>query len=215
MIGTDFVAQRSYTPPAASAADYLRMLDATGMAYGVLFQVSVHGADNAVMLDVLRAQRDRLRGVAVVTPDVTDVELGRLADARVVGLRLNTLSGGGFGFDHIDRYEEICAELGWHLQLLTDTRRLEEVGSRIFRADLPCCRLPRARLRGRGHRRRAAAGRTADRPPLGRHPGEGPGAPRRRLGDVRRPRIQPHRAPVDGRQRLPATLLNEPSLAFS
>ena len=137
VIGTDFVAQRSYTPPAASAADYLRMLDATGMAYGVLIQVSVHGADNAVMLDVLRAQRDRLRGVAVVTPDVTDLELGRLADAGVVGLRLNTLSGGGFGFDHIDRYEEICAELGWHLQLLTDTRRLEEVGSRISRVSVP------------------------------------------------------------------------------
>ena len=137
VVGTDFVARRSYTPPPAPAADYLRMLDATGMTYGVLIQVSVHGADNTLMLDVLRAHRDRLRGVAVVAPDVAEVELARLAEAGVVGLRLNTLSGGGFGFDRIDRYEAICAEMGWHLQLLTNTRRLEEVAPRISRLRVP------------------------------------------------------------------------------
>lgn len=137
VIGTDLIAERSYTPPPASAEDYLRMLDATGMSYGVLIQVSVHGADNSEMLDVLRAHRDRLRGVAVVAPDVTDLELARLAEAGVVGLRLNTLSGGGFGFDRIDRYEAICAELGWHLQLLTNTRRLKEVAPRVARLNVP------------------------------------------------------------------------------
>ena len=137
VIGTDFTARRSYTPPPAPATEYLRMLDATGMTYGVLIQVSVHGADNTLMLDVLRAHRERLRGVAVVAPDVADVELARLAAAGVVGLRLNTLSGGGFGFDRIDRYEAICAEMGWHLQLLTNTRRLQEVAPRIARLGVP------------------------------------------------------------------------------
>ena len=37
------------------------MLDATGMTYGVLIQVSVHGADNSVMLGVLAAHRGRDR----------------------------------------------------------------------------------------------------------------------------------------------------------
>lgn len=137
VIGTGFITQRSYTPPPASAADYLRMLAATGMTYGVLIQVSVHGADNTLMLEVLRAHRDRLRGVAVVGPDVADVELARLADSGVVGLRLNTLSGGGFGFDRLDRYQAICAEMGWHLQLLTNTRRLGEVASRISQLSVP------------------------------------------------------------------------------
>lgn len=137
VVGPEFIEQRSYTPPSASGPEYLRMLDATGMTYGVLIQVSVHGADNSVMLDVLAAHRDRLRGVAVVAPDVTDTELARLADTGVVGLRLNTLSGGGFGFDRIDRYEGICAEMGWHLQLLTNTRRLESVASRIAALRVP------------------------------------------------------------------------------
>ncbi len=137
VVGDTFVERRSYTPPPAPGPEYLRMLDATGMTYGVLIQVSVHGADNSVMLGVLAAHRDRLRGVAVVAPDVRDTELGRLADAGVVGLRLNTISGGGFGFDRIDRYEAICAEMGWHLQLLTSTRRLEPVASRIARLRVP------------------------------------------------------------------------------
>src|SRR6201999_3161491 len=89
VVGEEFVERRSYTPPPAPGREYLRMLDATGMTYGVLVQVSVHGADNSVMLGVLAAHRDRLRGVAVVAPDVCDTELGRLADAGVVGLRLN------------------------------------------------------------------------------------------------------------------------------
>ena len=113
VVGDTFVGRRSYTPPPAPGSEYLRMLD------------------------VLRAHRDRLRGVAVVAPGVADAELGRLADAGVVGLRLNTISGGGFGFDRIDRYEAICAEMGWHLQLLTSTRRLEPVASRIASLRVP------------------------------------------------------------------------------
>src|SRR4051794_8635589 len=75
------VATRSYTPPEAEPAAYLRMLDATGMAHGVLVQVSVHGTDNRRMVEVLEANRSRLRGIAVVDPDVPDAELERLKAA--------------------------------------------------------------------------------------------------------------------------------------
>jgi Amidohydrolase len=60
------VENRSYTPPAALAPAYLGMLDCTGMAYGVLVQVSVHGTDNRLMVETPRANRDRPRGIAVV-----------------------------------------------------------------------------------------------------------------------------------------------------
>ena len=61
-----FVAERSYTPPEASPQAYLEMLDATGMTYGVLTQVSVHGFDNRRLCETLRANRRRLRGIAVI-----------------------------------------------------------------------------------------------------------------------------------------------------
>jgi 2-pyrone-4,6-dicarboxylate lactonase len=137
VVGTEFVASRSYTPPPAAPTDYIGMLDATGMTYGVLVQISVHGTDNSVMLDTLTDHRDRLRGIAVVAPDVGDAELDRLRAAGVVGLRLNTLSGGGVGFNELDRYDAICAEMGWHLQFLTNTRHLANAGDHLRALTVP------------------------------------------------------------------------------
>jgi predicted TIM-barrel fold metal-dependent hydrolase len=90
-----FVAGRAYTPPAASARDYLAMLDATGMTYGVLTQVSVHGTDNRLMAETLLAHRQRLRGIAVIPLDCPEREKAALKDAGVVGLRMKGLYGGG------------------------------------------------------------------------------------------------------------------------
>ena len=98
-----FVEARSYTPPGAPAAAYLRMLDAAGMAYGVLVQVSVHGTDNRLLVETLRANPKRLRGIAVVALDAPERDLAALKDAGVVGLRLNVLYGGGIGFDQVER----------------------------------------------------------------------------------------------------------------
>src|SRR5438105_2656166 len=67
-----YVESRSYTPPEAPPEAYLGMLDALGLDRGVLVQVSVHGADNRRMTEALRAHPARLRGVAVVRPDVSD-----------------------------------------------------------------------------------------------------------------------------------------------
>jgi 2-pyrone-4,6-dicarboxylate lactonase len=137
VVGTTFVENRSYTPPPASGEQYLGMLDAVGMTYGVLIQVSVHGTDNDVMLKVVDENRDRLRAIAVVGPDVSDSELSRLAANNVVGLRLNTLAGGGIGLDKLARYNSICREMGWHLQFLTNTRHLAEVYSSLSELSVP------------------------------------------------------------------------------
>jgi predicted TIM-barrel fold metal-dependent hydrolase len=131
------VGHRSFTPPPATACSYLAMLDATGMTYGVLVQVSVHGTDNTLLLETLRAHPGRLRGVAVVDPGVGDRELAELHDAGVTGVRINTLTGGGVGFGALDRLEAICAEHGWHLQLFTDAATLAPLASRLARLRVP------------------------------------------------------------------------------
>lgn len=137
IVGTTFVESRSYTPPPASGEQYFAMLDAIGMTYGVLVQISVHGTDNDVMLKVVDENRDRLRAVAVVGPDVSDSELSELAANNVVGLRLNTLAGGGIGLDKLARYNDICAEMGWHLQFLTNTRHLAATHRELSRLTVP------------------------------------------------------------------------------
>lgn len=132
-----YVAGRSYTPPPAPAAAYLAMLDATCMTHGVLVQVSVHGTDNRLMRETLAANRARLRGIAVAPPDLPARDWRAMAETGVVGLRINTLFGGGVGFDTLDRYEAICAEHGWHLQFLTDVRKLGKLAARLGRLRVP------------------------------------------------------------------------------
>ena len=132
-----FVRPRSYTPPPATAEDYLAMLDATGMTYGVLVQVSVHGTDNRLLLAALRAHRQRLRGVAVIPLGLPDADLAALQEAGVVGLRVNVLYGGGVGLQEVEAYGALAREMGWHLQFLLDARDLPPVATRLARLPVP------------------------------------------------------------------------------
>lgn len=128
---------RSYTPPAATPAAYLHMLDATGMSHGVLVQVSVHGVDNRHLLQTLKAQPERLRGIAVMPLGLPEREYEEARSAGVVGLRLNVLYGGGIGFDTLEDYGALAKEMGWHLQFLVDTRDLPRLAPRIERLPVP------------------------------------------------------------------------------
>lgn len=137
VIGTDWIAARSYTPHPAPADAYLRMLDATGMTYGVLIQVSVHGTDNTLVRDALKANRTRLRGIAVTPHDQPAAAWRSLAEAGVVGLRLNTTTGGGVGVSALAEYEAVCAEMGWHLQFLVGPELIPSLAPKIARLRVP------------------------------------------------------------------------------
>src|SRR3954453_3718265 len=83
---------RRYAPSYdAPAAAYLGMLDRNGMSHGVLVQPSFLGTDNSYLLEALRREPRRLRGIAVVAPETAPNELRRLDRAGVVGLRLNLI----------------------------------------------------------------------------------------------------------------------------
>ncbi|MBV7486569.1 amidohydrolase [Bordetella sp. BOR01] len=137
VIGTQWIEHRSYTPHPAPPAAYLSMLDATGMSYGVLIQVSVHGTDNSLLRDTVKANLDRLRGIAVIPHDLGQADLRDLKDAGIVGLRLNTTTGGGVGVDALADYEAICREMGWHLQFLVNAEQLPALAPRIARLRVP------------------------------------------------------------------------------
>lgn len=132
-----FVAERSYTPPEAPLDRYLAMLDATGMSYGVLVQVSVHGTDNRALLAALASHRDRLKGIAVIPLGLPDRELANLSAAGIVGLRINVLYGGGVGLESVESYGALCREMGWHLQFLLDARILPTLAATLGRLPVP------------------------------------------------------------------------------
>jgi 2-pyrone-4,6-dicarboxylate lactonase len=131
------VANRSYTPPEATEEQYLAMLDGTRMTYGVLVQVSIYGTDNSCMLEVLKSHPERLRGIAVVSPDVSDQELEQLDAAGVRGLRINVLFKGGSNLDEMERLACRIKDLNWHIQLLMDVRHLPELMPRVRKLPVP------------------------------------------------------------------------------
>jgi len=138
VIGPRLLAERSYTPTTVATPEaYLAMLDATGMAHGVLIQVSVHGSDNSLMLHTLKANPQRLRGIAVVSHEASENELRTLKEAGVAGLRLNATTAGGVGLSQLDRYEAICVELGWHLQFLVHADMLAALAPRLSALRVP------------------------------------------------------------------------------
>ncbi|MPW22097.1 amidohydrolase family protein [Paraburkholderia sp. CNPSo 3157] len=125
---------RAYTPYEATAQAYLRMLDEVGCAFGVLVQVSVHGQDNTLMLDTMRAHGDRLRGVVVPSLSLADADYQAMNDAGAVGMRINAMhAGGGISFDQLDEYDALACDWGWHLQMLVDARQLVELAPRLSR----------------------------------------------------------------------------------
>ncbi len=87
-----FVEGRRYTPGyEAPAARYVEVLERAGVRHGVLVQPSFLGTDNTCLLAGLRAFPDRLRGVAVVAPEIADADLEAMDAAGVRGIRYNLI----------------------------------------------------------------------------------------------------------------------------
>ncbi|GGM17140.1 amidohydrolase family protein [Pseudomonas asuensis] len=81
---------RRYSPDYdALVESYLAHLEHCGLSHGVLVQPSFLGINNNFMVAALRVYPERLRGTAVVSPEVSDAELDELEKAGVVGVRLN------------------------------------------------------------------------------------------------------------------------------
>jgi predicted TIM-barrel fold metal-dependent hydrolase len=135
---------RSYTPPDAPLEKYLDMLDSIGFARGVLVQGSAHGRDNSAMLDALKRQPARLRGVAVADASVSPKELRAWNAGGVRGLRFNHFFRdgqlhyrGGVPLTEAGKLAALMAELGWHLQLWIDVKDLPQTIPVLKRLGLP------------------------------------------------------------------------------
>lgn len=127
---------RSYSPPEASLEQYRAMLTAMGFDRGVLVQPSVHGSDNRSMVDALKRDPQRLRGIAVVDPSVSEAELDALDAAGVRGLRINVLFAGGTDLAATEKLAARIAPRGWHIQLLVDVGTMPDFGVRF--GSFPC-----------------------------------------------------------------------------
>lgn len=132
--GLPLAPDRRYSPAGeAPLAEYLRVLDGAGMTNAVLIQPSFLGVDNSHMVRALQEAGGRLRGIAMVNPDVPAAELDRLAGAGVVGIRLNLADTqrDDLSDPAWRRLFERIAPLGWQVEIHAESRRLPSIIERI------------------------------------------------------------------------------------
>ncbi len=134
------VGERRYAPDYdASIADYLAMLDRNGMARGVLIQPSFLGTDNGYMVSALRQAPERLRGIAVLAPEAEAGTMRALAEAGVVGLRLNLIGrpDPDFGTPVWQGHLARAKDLGWQIEVQAEARRLGRLLPPLIAAGVP------------------------------------------------------------------------------
>ncbi len=136
-----FTPERTYTPPEASLEAYQHLHKTLGIERGVLVQPSVYGLDNSATRAALRTlhQQERdYRGVAVVSPEITEDQLDELHQEGFRGVRLNLLFKGGLQWRDVVVLSERLAARHWHLQFLVDVAEVDELEQRIMRLPTHC-----------------------------------------------------------------------------
>ncbi len=118
--GLPLSGERRYAPAYdATLDDYLALLNVHGMTHAVLVQPSFLGTDNRYLLRALSAAGERLRGVAVVAPDIAASELAEMQRRGVTGIRLNLMEQAlpDLGAQPWASLLDHVARLGWHVEL--------------------------------------------------------------------------------------------------
>jgi predicted TIM-barrel fold metal-dependent hydrolase len=127
---------RSYTPQILTIADWQLYAEAAGIARGVLVQPSVYGLDNSVMLRAIAGDPQRLRGIAVVAPDISAEALRELDAAGVRGIRINTRNKAGVALEAVGELLDKVAPLGWSVQFQLRAEQLADVAA-LERGETP------------------------------------------------------------------------------
>jgi hypothetical protein len=84
-----YAPERKYTPCDAGKDRLFALRDFLGFTRNVIVQATCHGSDNRALVDALIAAGGRARGVATVTPSISDGDLAALHAAGVRGVRFN------------------------------------------------------------------------------------------------------------------------------
>jgi 2-pyrone-4,6-dicarboxylate lactonase len=121
--------ERKYTPCDASREQLVALRRHLGFARNVVVQATCHGADNRALVDALEHSNGTMRGIAGVTPSVTEAELEALDAAGVRGVRFNFVKR---LVDALPRkpLEEIARRiepLGWHIVIYFEAQELPEL----------------------------------------------------------------------------------------
>ncbi len=126
-----FTESRAFTPLDAPLEALLGLHEKLGIERAVVVQCNPHGTDNRALLDALAREPIRLRGVAIVEPDISFNELKQMRDLGVRALRFHHMPGADSfspqGMPAFAKLAPAMAELGLHAQFMLDANVLEDI----------------------------------------------------------------------------------------
>ncbi len=114
--------------------EYLAVQDTHGVSHGVLTAPSFYGTDNTLLLAALDAHPARLRGTAIVAPEIDRATLAGMDRRGVVGIRLNWVRRAALPDVVSAAYRRLFAavrELGWHVEIFLEGAKLAGVLPRV------------------------------------------------------------------------------------
>ena len=123
----------------ATVAHYRQMQQRLGTTRTVVVNPRANGTDNRVTLDAIAQHGiDHARGVAVLTPAISDAELRRLHAGGIRGIRftLYTPENAPTTFEMVEPLARRIHPLGWHVQLHWTADQIAEQAALLMR--LPC-----------------------------------------------------------------------------
>jgi D-galactarolactone isomerase len=115
----------AFKPPHAPLSAYREVQRALGLSRAVFVQGTGYGFDNSCMLEAMaELGPEAARGVAIIEPDIEDVQIEALHKAGVRGVRYMMLAGGVLPWDTLERMSARIANWGWNINLQLDGREL-------------------------------------------------------------------------------------------
>src|SRR5262245_15373506 len=126
-------------PTNAAVPQYRLLQQRIGTTRVVVVQPRNYATDNRVTLDALAQFGPNARGVAVVTPAITDAELKKFHDGGVRGIRFSLAdpSSRAVTPDMVEPLSKRVVDLGWHVQFNVDGAMIDEMADLLRRLPSP------------------------------------------------------------------------------
>lgn len=139
-----FIEDRHFTPAPAELAALNALHKHLGVERCVVVSAGMQPAEDEMLLNILRTDPQRFRGVAVLAGSTSDGRLEELHQAGVRGVRVNLLMRdgalvyrGGVGFEDVATLAPRIRKLGWHVQTLIDAADLPAWAPRLLDLGMP------------------------------------------------------------------------------
>jgi predicted TIM-barrel fold metal-dependent hydrolase len=117
-------------------AEFRDVLRAHGFSDGLLIGPMPYGFDNSAMLDAIKQSKGHFKGIALVSPKISDRELAALSDGGVIGMRINPMFNGQRELTEpgAERLLARVKEMNWFVQVHCEKDNLVESGPLLRKA---------------------------------------------------------------------------------